>query len=69
MARDDRPSRAWYLVPLMFGVLGGIVGYIAVRNDDLKMANKLLVLGFVISAIPFFIMLLVGFRAVFMVGA
>ena len=50
--KNNKPSKAWYLVPLFFGILGGIVGYLAVKDDDKKMAKKLLIAGLLISLIP-----------------
>lgn len=41
----SQPTKAWYLVPFFFSVLGGIIGYLAVRNKNRRMANHLLVFG------------------------
>jgi hypothetical protein len=41
----NKPTGAWYLAPLIFGLIGGILGYVAVKNDDPDMANNLLWLG------------------------
>jgi len=30
----ESPSLMWYLVPFFFGLLGGIVGYVAVKDSD-----------------------------------
>jgi len=53
----DKPTRAWYLVPLLFGILGGIIGYFAVKNDDQELANNLLIVGIVVT----FLIFLLGF--------
>lgn len=53
--KTNKPSKAWYLVPLLFGLLGGIVGYLAVKDDDKKMAKSLLIAGIIISFIPVFL--------------
>lgn len=44
-----KPSKAWYLLPLFFSLLGGVIGYIAVRDYDKDMANNLLLLGFLMT--------------------
>lgn len=49
------PSNGWYLVPLFFGLIGGILGYIAVKDDDNDMANTLLLLGFISSVVSIII--------------
>jgi len=50
MARG-RPTRAWYLIPLFLGIIGGIIGYFAVKNDDKEMANNLLIEGIVLTIV------------------
>ena len=41
----EKPSAAWYLVPLLFGFLGGIIGYIGTKDKDEDMAFGLLIFG------------------------
>ena len=43
-------SAAWYLLPIFIGVIGGIIGYFAVRHDDPSLAKKLLYVGIGITA-------------------
>ncbi|HLB71703.1 MAG TPA: zinc ribbon domain-containing protein [Candidatus Methanoperedens sp.] len=45
----SNPSGAWYLVPFFFGILGGIIGYFAMRDKNKGMANNLLIVGIVSS--------------------
>jgi CHASE2 domain-containing sensor protein len=47
----EKPSGVWYLLPLFFALLGGIVGYVAVKDRDASMANGLLLLGVVVTVI------------------
>lgn len=46
-------SSAWYLVPFFFGILGGIVGYVAVKDRDEDMAARLLWFGIIMTFLPF----------------
>jgi len=39
------PTLLWYLVPFFFGILGGIVGYVGVKDEDRGMADGLLLFG------------------------
>ncbi len=48
------PTKLWYLVPLFFSIIGGLIGYVAVRDEDTGMAEGLLALG----AFMFFVDLL-----------
>lgn len=40
-----KPTGAWYLIAFFLGIIGGIIGYIAVKDDDKPLANRLLILG------------------------
>ena len=44
-------SRWWYLVPIFFGLIGGIIAYFAIRRDDPQKAKKCLYLGIILTAI------------------
>lgn len=50
-----KPSSFWYLVPFLFAILGGIIGYAAVKDDDRGMAKDLLLLGWLMSFVNFFV--------------
>jgi len=39
-------SGMWYLAPILFGIIGGIVAYFIIRNDAPKMARNCLIIGF-----------------------
>ena len=41
----------WYLVPILFGLVGGIIGYFALRKDDPKKAKNCLILGGILTII------------------
>lgn len=53
----SEPSKLWYLAPLFFGLIGGIVGYYEVKDKDRDMANNLFFLAF---SLPSSIYLLYG---------
>ena len=44
-------SRAWYLVPIFFGLIGGIIAYFAIRRDDPQKAKKCLWVGNILTVI------------------
>jgi hypothetical protein len=41
-------NRAWYLIPIIFSLVGGLVGYVAAKDDDSNMASNLMLLGFLV---------------------
>ncbi len=47
---DEKPTRLLYLVPLFMGLLGGVLMYIAVKDQNQEMANDGMFWG-VISSI------------------
>ena len=40
-------SEWWYLLPLLFGLLGGLVAYFVVKEDNRRMANLCVAIGLV----------------------
>lgn len=45
----EKPSALWYLVPFFFGILGGLIGYVGVKDEDPIMAFNLLKVGIVMT--------------------
>ncbi len=44
-------SKWWYLVPIIFGLVGGVIGYFALRKDDPMKAKNCLILGGILTII------------------
>jgi len=44
-------SRWWYIVPILFSIIGGIVAYLIVKDDDPKLAKNCLIIGIIMFAI------------------
>ena len=52
MTYPERPrSNAWYLVPIFIGMIGGIIGYLAIRKDDPQKAKNCIYIGIVMMII------------------
>ena len=49
MIRVRKRTMVWYIVPLLLGIAGGIIGYLVVKDDDPKMAKNLLILGILLT--------------------
>lgn len=45
-------SSLWFLLPIIFNVIGGIIAYFVIKEDDPKKAKNCLYLGLVLAAIP-----------------
>lgn len=43
--QNKQRSKAWYLLPIFFGILGGIIGFFVMRHDSPKMARNSLIIG------------------------
>lgn len=52
---SNSPTSLWYLVPIFFGFLGGLIGYVGVKDDDKEMADMLLALGVIVTIIAVFV--------------
>jgi len=50
-----KPSALWFLVPFFFGIIGGIISYVGVKDDDEDMAATLLLFGIAMFFIDLFI--------------
>ncbi len=52
----ERPrSNWWYLLPIFFSLIGGIIAYFAIRRDDPRKAKKCLYLGIILTMISIII--------------
>jgi len=52
MTYSERPrSNAWYLLPIFIGMIGGIIGYLAIRKDDPRKAKNCIYIGIVMMII------------------
>jgi hypothetical protein len=58
-----KPTAMWFLVPLFFGIFGGIVAYVAVKDDDKQMAESLLGLGIVVTVTVVFACIIIIYNA------
>ena len=51
MEPERQRSNWWYLVPIFLGIIGGVVAYFALRNDDRQKAKKCIYLGLILLAV------------------
>ena len=52
----ERPrSNWWYLLPIFFSLIGGIIAYFAIRHDDPRKAKKCIYLGIILTMISIII--------------
>jgi len=60
LSQEERiRSRWWYLLPIFFQIIGGVIAYFILRNDDPKKAKNCLWLGIALTAIK------IGFFVIF----
>lgn len=48
---NQRRSRAWYLLPIFLGIVGGVIAYFVLRQDDNQLAKNCLYLGTALTVI------------------
>ena len=52
-------SNAWYVLPIVVGLIGGIIAYLILRHDDPIKAKKCLVIGIIFAIIGIIINILI----------
>ncbi len=66
---DELPTESklslWFIAPLIFGMLGGITAYLAIKDDNLKTAKTMLEIGTITSFIWLFILIYYLFLSIF----
>jgi len=60
MYPEKNRSNWWFLLPIFFGLIGGIIAYFILRHDDPKKAKNCLYLGIVLAVIGIVINLIFG---------
>jgi hypothetical protein len=51
----QKVSNWWYLVSILFGIIGGVIAWVANKDLDPQKARKLLIVGLVMPIIWFFL--------------
>jgi hypothetical protein len=51
MAQEKTRSSLWYLLPIFIGIIGGVIAWFVIKDDDPKKAKNCLYLGLVLLAI------------------
>ena len=51
MQPEKQRSSWWYILPILFGIIGGIIAYFAIRKDDREKAKKCIYLGLIMLAV------------------
>jgi len=46
-------SNLWFLLPIFFNVIGGVIAYFIIKDDDPRKAKNCLWLGIILTAILF----------------
>jgi hypothetical protein len=57
--RKER-SGWWYIVPILFSIIGGIIAYLIVKDDDPKLAKNCLIIGIILFVIGLMLIPFVG---------
>ena len=52
MPYPEKPrSSAWYLLPILAGMIGGVIAFLIIRKDDPRKARNCLYIGLIMMAI------------------
>jgi hypothetical protein len=58
MLQIKKRSSLWFLLPIMFNIVGGVIAYFVIKEDDPQKAKNCLYLGLILAAIPIVLILL-----------
>jgi hypothetical protein len=50
--QGGKPSATWYLLPIFFSIIGGIIAWACIKDRDPSMAKNNLILGILLTVIP-----------------
>lgn len=56
---EKRRSGAWFLLPIFFGIIGGLIAYFVIRQDDPAKAKNCLYLGIALMVVGIILQLIV----------
>ena len=45
-----KPDMGWYVLPILFGILGGVAGYLLVQDQSRRFAKNLVLTGIIFTA-------------------
>jgi len=51
MIENKNRSGLWYLLPIIFGIIGGVIAWFVIKQDDPSKAKNCLYLGIVLLII------------------
>ena len=51
-------SSLWFLHPIFFSVIGGVIAFFVIKEDDPKKAKNCLYLGIILTVIPIILILI-----------
>jgi heme/copper-type cytochrome/quinol oxidase subunit 2 len=53
--QKNRGSRTWYLLPIFFGLVGGMAMFFVLRDEDRQLAKNGVKLGAILTIVPIII--------------
>jgi len=61
MSYPEKPrSNAWFLLPIFFGMIGGIIAFFILRRDDPRKARNCLYVGIIFMIIGIILNILIA---------
>jgi len=64
----EKPSGLLYLLPLFFGILGGVIGYLFVKDKDKDMADGIMSVGVMVMILQIILFVFFGLPIIFPSG-
>jgi hypothetical protein len=58
--QSGKPSAAWWLLPIFFSLIGGIIAWACIKDRDPRMAKNNLILGIILTVLPVAVIMVIG---------
>ncbi len=51
--------KIWYVISILFGIIGGLIAYVILKNDSPKLAKNCLIIGIILSVVTFALVVII----------
>ena len=58
--QGGKPSAAWWLLPIFFSLIGGIIAWACIKDRDPRMAKNNLILGIILTVLPVAVIMVIA---------
>ena len=57
---NELSPKIWYVISILFGIIGGLIAYVILKNDSPKLAKNCLIIGVILSVVTFALVVIIN---------